>query len=182
MNAYAIDSKSLWCDYYVSIYWCWRLVSYSCSNLFFIYNLDRRICYETQNTALWVRCVCPRVCVFRIYCWFVCFWVCWSSAIAIKYQHSFWLLAVGLTFTYCICGWKCCWCWCEYVWITCCWTGRLWARCKTWLTHWLLTYLTNFQLQTLLIWKYITVFDLFFFFQNVEFNTIFLSRTKIKLA
>lgn len=61
-------------------------------------------------------------------------------------------------FTYCICG---CWCWCDCVHFT--WRRRsswLWARRKARLAHWFLTHFTNFQLQTLLIWKYIAMLHL----------------------
>lgn len=54
-----------------------------------------------------------------------------------------------------------CWCWCDCVDFTWrCWSSWLWARRKARLTHWFLTHFTNFQLQTLLIWKYIAMLHL----------------------
>lgn len=99
---------------------------------------------------------------------FGCLFVCWSSAnqregdismihfISISVEPITYMIRGCLARGYCVCG---CWCHCDrFTW--CCWTGWLWARRKAGLAHWLLPNLTNFQLQTLLIWEYFFVFHL----------------------
>lgn len=119
-------------------------------------------------------CVCwGGVVLFILYGWFGRLCDCWSSANRQKKSNVriilLWVDLIGfsyLAFTYCICGWLywcscCCWGRCISAQFTrCYWSGRLRARRKTSLTHWLLANLTDFQLQTLLVRKYINMFHL----------------------